>query len=122
MISASMCTDVILGIIRGELPLSTLEEIGVNVIFGEQSCEISAELPIIVNPSAYDIAHGILTYLAKPNEMSQWALFLMGASQIIDFEALESHPQGDLLIGALWDASFEGRISNKAVMVAESLV
>jgi len=117
-----MCIDVVLGVIKGELPLSTLEEIGVHVTFREQSCEINTEVPIIVNPSASDVAHGLLTYLSNPDELAQWALFLMGASQIVDFEALESHPQGDALVSALWDASFEGRINEEAIKIAESLV
>ncbi len=122
MKSGSMYSDVILGVIRGELPLSVLSEVGVHVVFGDQTCQVSIELPIIINPSASDIARGFLTYKAKPSELARWASFLLGASQIVGLESLELQPQGDLLISALWDASFEGRINKEAVKIAESLV
>jgi len=43
-------TNVILAVIRGELPLSTLSEVGVPVAFTEQSCEVERKHHSLLPP------------------------------------------------------------------------
>jgi hypothetical protein len=121
MSPTSIISDTILAVIRGDLPLSALEEVGIHIIFENDSCEVRSESQVTVKPSASDIARGLLVLRANRDELRRWAFFLLADLQIVDFEFLESHPQGDLLIGALWDASFEGKINKDAISVAESL-
>jgi len=48
-------------------------------------------------------------------------LLLLAESGAIDFCVIESHPQGDTLISALWDASFEGRFGAETIKLARDL-
>lgn len=68
-----------------------------------------------------DIAHGLLTYRGQPQALQEWATFLQCAD-IIDLASFESSQQGDELLNALWDASFEARITSASLAVANSLV
>lgn len=122
MTPASMVTDIVLAVIRAELPLSNLEEVGVHVTFGENSCEVRSETPVTVVPSAYDIARGLLALQSNRDELRRWAFFLLADLEVVDFERLNSHPKGDLLKGALWDASFSGEVDKEAIRVAESVL
>jgi hypothetical protein len=49
------------------------------------------------------------------------AFFLLAESGAIDFSVIESHPQVDTLISALWDASFEGRFGAETIKLARDL-
>lgn len=108
-------TNVILAVIRGELPLSTLSEVGVLVEFTEQSCEVETETSLVVTPSANDIVCGLIAHKEHPHDLKQWASFVMAASQLVDFDKLELHEDCDRLIDALWDASFQGKFDRSTI-------
>ena len=59
--------------------------------------------PTVV-PMPIDIANGLLVYKGSPEQLRQWAGFVLGASEIIDLEPLESWPEGDEILSALRDA------------------
>jgi len=114
---------VVLGVIRGEIPLSALADIGIQVHFEEGSGKLTSEkIPVVVTPSVFDLASGLLAYRASPQEVKLWAFFLLAESGSVDMVKIESHPQGDLLINALWDASYEGKIPENAIKVSENLM
>jgi hypothetical protein len=114
--------DTILAIIRGDIPLSTLSEVGVEIVKEEDGLKLkSSPSEVIVMPSASDIAKGFITYRLNPDDLKIWAFFVLGASDI-DFEKVELHSQGELLIKGLWDASFEGEVSQDVLRTADSLV
>jgi len=97
--------DVILKVVRGELPLSTLESVGVHATFGEDSYQEHTDAPLEVDPAASDIASGLVTYSRDPGMLKRWAQFMMGTN-VISLERINNHPQADLILSALWDASF----------------
>lgn len=116
-------SDVVLGVIRSELPVATLETVGIRLVLKEGHYELKSQGGLeVVTPSVLDLARGMLAHLAHPTELKPWAFFVLGESGAIDLEEVESHPQGELLISALWDASFEGKISDDALRAAENLV
>jgi hypothetical protein len=119
----SKIAEVILSVIKGEMSLSALSDVGIQVSCQKELCELSSEaLGVVVTPSASDLAQGLLAYRARPEELRSWAFFVLAESGYIDLEKTELHPLGDLLINALWDAQSENGITESAIKVAESLM
>ena len=114
---------ITLGVIRGDRALDTLTQIGIDI-----SCEDgfykleSGNFDVVVAPTASDLALGILRYTSrKKDELRKWAFFVLGESGAIDLSKLESHPQGEVLIDALWEASFQGAIKSEVIALAEEI-
>ena len=101
---------LLLAVVRGEMPVDAVARIGIEIAEENGFYKLkSGDFDIAVRPTASDVAQGILRYSSGiKNDFRKWAFFLLGESGAIDFSALEFHPQGELLISALWDASFEG--------------
>jgi hypothetical protein len=103
------------------MPLSALSEIGVQVSYQGGACKLESKVPgVLATPLASDLAQGLLTYRAKSDELRLWAFFVLGETTV-DFTEVESHPQGEALIEALWDASFSGNVTDDVIKVAENL-
>lgn len=115
--------DLALAIVRGERPLEALEEIGIDIDSQDGSYKLkSGKLDVTVTPTASDIALGILQYSSRTkNDLKKWAFFLVAECGAIDLSAIESHPQGEMLLSALWDASFDGRVSSETMELAQHL-
>jgi hypothetical protein len=117
----SKSADTLLAIIRGEMPLSVLPELGIEVARPGGRFELKSSLSeAVVKPSVSDIARGLLMHRLNRDDLMTWAFFVLGAAEI-NFREVESHPQGEDLIEALWDASFEGKLSSEALRIADSL-
>ncbi len=119
--------DIVLAIIRGQLPISSLEKAGVAMTFRAADPEgksrqiiITQDRPFGVQPTVGDIAAGFLSRVSNSDELSDWATFLLAADWI-DFEPLEHHPDGDTLREALWNASFRYEIGGSIIETATRL-
>jgi hypothetical protein len=119
--------DAVLAVVRGEKSLSSLKDVGVR--FEKRSVDREAHVrqlivkhktQLSVQPTAGDLACGLLRYRNQPKELSEWGSFIL-AADIVDLGPLEMDANGDALLGGVWDASFEGRVSEKVVAAAESL-
>lgn len=112
-----------LAVVRGELPVEAVTKIGIDIENENGFYKLkSGSFDVAVRPTASDVALGILQYSSRnKNDVRKWAFFLLGESGAIDFSALESHAQGELLMSALWDASFEGRVSSETIELAQHL-
>ncbi len=126
-ISMADSRDVILKIIRGERPLVDLKAAGVSLRvrkLGQRNQEIEVnphyDVSLVVLPSAVDLAKGLLSYQGRPNDLKDWGSFVLGAD-LIQLEALESDPDGDVILNAVWDAGFEGRLSDEGTQAARRL-
>src|SRR5437868_4421911 len=119
----SQIKDLTLAIVRGEVPLDALTKIGVDIDSENGFYKLkSGNFDITVTPSAYDVGLGILQYSSgNKNDIRKWAFFLLAESGAIDLSVVESHPQGETLISALWDASFEGHIGDETIELARRL-
>jgi hypothetical protein len=106
--------DTVLAVIRGELPLLSLNDAGIHTVVKEQGYEERLEGPIEVTPSVEDVVHGLQAYWNQANELRQWALFLM-STEAVDFTKMHDDPRGEDLIKALWDVSF-GRNLDRRVL------
>ena len=113
--------DAILAIVRGEMPLSVLPELGIEIICCDGTFELRSGPPeVALKPSASDIACGILAHQHNRDTLRAWAFFILGESDI-DLENVESHPQGEALIEALWEASSKGEVGLDALKIANGL-
>jgi hypothetical protein len=118
----SQIGDLLLAVVRGEAPVDALGEIGIEIVLKDDGFySLKSALDVEVTPTVADLAIGILRYRAEERDaLRKWAFFLL-AETAIDFSKIESHPQGELLISSLWDASFEGRITSEAIAAAEAI-
>lgn len=117
-----------MAVIRGKLPPSALHEAGIRLTVdssgderGERRISVQAGPGIRVSPRPIDIANGLLAYRNRPEELRDWAAFVLAASEIIDLSPLEEWPEGDELLSGLWDASFEGSLKPETERVASAL-
>ena len=105
--------------------MSVLREIGIEIDSRDDSLELKSEkFNVAVAPTVLDVAGGLLRYASSildREDLRKWAFFLLAESGVIDLEKVESHPDGELLIAALWEASFEDEINREAIETAEKL-
>lgn len=112
---------------RGQLPISALGDVGVSVDIQENEAakerriKVGFRTPVSVDLQPVDLALGLLKYKDDPAKLQEWATFIMTASEVIDLTFLESWAEGEELLEALWDASFEGCIKDSTVRVASAL-
>jgi hypothetical protein len=119
--------NIVLTIIRGQQPIAALATAGVTMSFRAADPEgksrqiiITQDRPFGVQATVADIAAGLIRHISNPDELSDWATFLLAADWI-DFEPLERHPDGDILLEALWNASFRYEIGGTAIETATRL-
>jgi hypothetical protein len=116
-----MKANAILAIVRGEMPLSVLPELGIELTCREGNFELrSGPSNVIVKPSISDIARGLLAHQFSQSDLRAWAFFVLGESDI-DLERIESDPQGEVLIEALWEASSTGEVGQAVLRIADNL-
>jgi hypothetical protein len=121
--------ELVLAVVRGQLPIAALEAEGINFLQvtsgssgDERKSLLDSPSGITVSPAAEDIASGLLAHRDRPVELREWASFLLCAAELIDLELLGKCPQGDALLSGLWDASFDGRLTENSAHVAELLI
>jgi hypothetical protein len=120
--------EIVRAVVQGKLPISALEEAGITFEVegkqpgGDRQIKVEVKAPLSVELRPIDIAHGLLTYKDQPEVLREWATFLLSDLDVIDLTPMESWPEGDDLLSALWDASFEGRVNSAAITVATALV
>lgn len=115
--------EVLLEFVRGDAPISTLENVGILVTSDQNltstTITIKSGTPLIVSPNVSDIVQGLIT-VAKGRGLKDWANFIL-ATDLIDLVEVEKHPQCDILLNALWDASFDGFVDNIVIAKVRSL-
>jgi hypothetical protein len=124
----TLTNELVLAVVRGQLPLSALEEAGIYLPIdvkeprdSERRISLNLQSPITVAPNPIDIANGLLAYKTAPDQLREWATFVLGASEVIDLAPLETWPEGEELLNGLWDASFEGGLKQETVRLAGAL-
>jgi hypothetical protein len=100
-----------MAVIRGERDLTSLAEAGICFTMlwgssGERRIVAKASRPFTVAPDPGDLVAGLLANQQDPRRLSDWASFIL-AADVVDLAAVDSAPEGDELLNALWDASFD---------------
>ena len=113
--------DKIFQIVRGQAHWSILRTFGI-----EQRQEIDRctwHIPFLIAkpimPKVSDVATGILKLSVKPNELREWASFLLAASSLVTFDELEKSRYGESLINVLWDISSGNYTEDEVRQIAE---
>jgi hypothetical protein len=120
--------EIVRAVVQGKLPISALAEAGItfevqeNQPGGDRKIKVHMNAPLSVEVRPVDIAQGLLSYKDQPEALRDWATFLLGDLEVLDLTPLESWPEGDELLSAVWDASFEGQIKRASISVASALV
>jgi hypothetical protein len=120
--------EIVRAVVQGKLPISALAEAGItfevqqNQPGGDRKIKVHVNTPLSVEVRPVDIAQGLLSYKDQPETLRDWATFLLCDLDVLDLTPLESWPEGDELLSALWDASFEGQIKRASISVASALV
>ena len=123
----TLSEELVFAVVRGQLPLSVLRDAGVDFeISGtepgeERRIELRVKAPFVVVPKPIDLAMGLLAYQQRPDQLRDWAAFVLGASELIDLGPLDDWPEGDQLLNGLWDASFEGNVKPETFRIAAAL-
>lgn len=107
--------------VRGDISPMQLKPIGVRVSGYDNILEIDGPRDLLVMAAPRDVACGLLRYPQHSPELKKWATFLLAASSIVDFAAIDESEYGEILIGALWDCSFTAACSSEAIDVAARL-
>jgi hypothetical protein len=112
--------DLLLRVVRGEEDPALLAEIGVNLEGEPGSYRVAcpAGLPVVV-VAMVDLAAGFLHHWSLGTSLPEWSAYVLSAD-CFDFPEDRSDAD-DLLIGAMWDASFGEPVSGEAVDVARHL-
>jgi hypothetical protein len=105
-------------VIRGERPLSDLRALGIEIEFRSDGRVLRTKHPVSASADLHDVALGFRTYRNDPENLKLWAFFVEAADVDID---VGSHPAGETLLGAIWDASFGEPLDAAAVQAIQQL-
>ncbi len=103
---------IVISVLRGERPLEDLRQAGIGLTI-EGLMVLVDPIDLLVAPAAADVAAGLLAYEGRGDERRRWA-FTMLAGDFLDLDPLTADPDGVVLLGALWDASFGDPLSDEA--------
>jgi hypothetical protein len=118
---------VILQVVRGERPLAALSEAGLIVKSSYDRggrrlvYDITNTRNTVAVAKAVDLAMGLLSYLDRPRELRRWAGLIQAGVNFLDID-VEDDPFGEILLDAVWSASFGELVSPEAVAAARVLV
>jgi hypothetical protein len=113
--------ELIRQVVRGERPWKDLGAIGIKIDFEGDRCAIENERGIVATADVHDLAEGLLAHVHGVHEVRKWAYLMEAGSSFLDLD-VEDHPAGEVLLNALWDASFGQPIPAEAIAAAERLV
>jgi len=114
--------NLILAFVRGEQSWRALEKAGVYIEIKDDGYEIDNPWQLNATASPRDLALGFLAHHRTPERLQRWAGIILAGSAFLELaKEFETTCDGDILLNALWDASFGDGISHEAVRVAEDL-
>ena len=113
-------SEVIREMVRGERPWSDLPSLDIVVHMERNTFSADNPRKIEVRIHSRDVAQGLLRLRNDRRDLRRWAWIIL-AADFVDL-ALEEEPDGDILLDALWDASFGEPVSEEAFATVERLV
>ena len=109
---------IIQQVVRGERPWTDLVSLGMEAQPRESQCRFPATFPSDTPVSVYDLAKGLLTYLLDTPRLREWAFIIEAMPADIE---VANHPACELVLDALWRASFGESISEDQIAVLKAL-
>jgi len=115
-------TNQIIRVVRGQTHWSSLQHLGFNIRREPDRWIMPSVLKELVVPRISDVAAGILSLRSKPDELREWASFVLAASSLISLEKINETNLGKKVLEALWDLSFGKDVSEELVRLAQSAI
>ena len=112
--------ELILAVVRGERVWHDLANLGIVVVMRDGACEVTNPRRVRAVAGAADVACGLVRHQSQPEALRRWASVLLSGASFLEL-ALDHHPAGDLLLKALWDASFGEPLVDEVLQVAKQL-
>jgi hypothetical protein len=108
--------------VRGEIERQALEKVGIGIKDIEDGYEFSNSKNLVAKVTLCDVAKGFLRFRSDPEALRAWAGLVVAGSSFIDLgQDFEESPEGDMLLGALWDAWFRQNFAEDVFVVVERL-
>jgi hypothetical protein len=108
----------IVAFVRGEESSIALEEAGLTI--GRDGDHLRVDEPPgvrVLTPTVHDVSAGLLANVASPQHLKEWAQLVLSAN-CIDLVELEINGNGEVLLGALWDAAEGVQPTDESLAVA----
>ena len=115
-------TNQIIRVVRGQTHWSSLQHLGFNIRREPDRWIMPPVLKELVVPRISDVAAGILSLRSNPEELREWASFVLAASSLISLEKMDETNLGKKVLEALWDLSFGKDVSEELVRLAQSAI
>jgi hypothetical protein len=116
--------NTLLRIVRGDLHCAALSDLDIKITItyraGARSVDVENPRSLLVRVNPVDIAMGILKYYPDRKALLDWATVVY-LTDLLDYERVDEFENGQLLLDALFDASFGVPISDATVMLARQL-
>ena len=93
----------ILNVVRGTEPWTVLKKLGVYRNRDTWHFE-PYSTPVLI--TADDLIAGFRSHSSNQSALREWAAFVLAASNLISFNALEEDMRGECLLDELWRAAF----------------
>ena len=106
-------------VVRGEAHYSSLHALGINIYMHNGRWFVPSFRIKPIEIEARDVATGLINLHLKPDELQEWASFILSASSLIVLDKLDETDVGKNLLNALWDLSFGGEISVELIRLAQ---
>ena len=105
--------------VRGETEWQALTALGARLDFDLDGLHVEepANAPLY-EASVIDVATGLLAKWKTQEAVQAWARVLL-ATSMIDLRCLEDHPDGEVLLEAVWDAAEGADINDRQRAVAQ---
>jgi hypothetical protein len=104
--------EALLEVVRGSRPWTDLAAFGVAVRLDDGRRTLTNPRRLTTTASARDLAQGFAKLRHDPAALREWAFVV----EAMDVElAVEGDPAGEMLLEALWDASFGNPIDSKRI-------
>lgn len=114
--------SLVLDVVSGKAPWSELRRVGLSISFMDDGCDCEGAGFVVATPTVPDIAAGFVRLSwGSGTELRRWASVMLAASAVIDLGALESHPDGERMLSAIWDASAGVPIDDSTIAVIRRL-
>ena len=112
--------ELILEVVRGERSWCALASLGIAVVMRDGTYEVTNPRRWRAVAGAADVAYGLVRHQGQPEALRRWASVLLSGATFLEL-ALDDHLAGDLLLSALWDASFGDPLVGEVLHVVEQV-
>lgn len=106
-------------VVAGDRPWTDLRPLGVEVCLDEGRCLIQPQFPGEVRVYLFHVVRGFRTHMHDPHRLREWAFVIEALP--IDIDVPEGYDSGEVVMDALWSASFGDLLRADQISLIEAL-